>query len=245
MKRIVVKQEFEEVFWAVIGEGGEVERDGILTCDCDCDDRSGIYRALLLAIDDIATKEILGIISPLSTAIVARDALKCEYGRAYARAVKGRCVMYLKDGADKHSGVKENNPPMTDYKAYTDGACSVHTGKNGRAASIVFKGNKIYRKIVDETHEATTSNRMELTAIINAVDCVPDGSTISVFTDSKYCIKVLSNKFRITEVTKNKDLIETFRAVASSRKVYFKWVKGHSGNRYNEMADSLATGKTS
>lgn len=81
---------------------------------------------------------------------------------------------------------------------------------------------------------------MELLAIISAVNACPDGAFIDIYTDSQYCILVLSKSYK---PKKNPDLYELYKkCVAHVGGVRFHWVKGHDGNTYNELADQLAYG---
>ena len=75
-------------------------------------------------------------------------------------------------------------------------------------------------------------------AIISAVKSVPKGATLTVYTDSQYCITSFTN---CKKPKKNLDLISLYHHCAASlREICFVWVKGHNGNEYNEHVDSLA-----
>ena len=126
------------------------------------------------------------------------------------------------------------------YVAYTDGSCDnlSHT-KAGGAAYIILKDGEIL-KMKNHGQLNTSNNRMELLAIISAVNACPDGACIDVYTDSQYCILVLSKSYK---PKKNPDLYELYKkCVEHVADVRFHWVKGHDGNKYNEMADELAYG---
>lgn len=121
------------------------------------------------------------------------------------------------------------------YDVWTDGSCdNIHT-KAGGAGYVILKENKVI-KIKNKGFLNTTNNRMELLAIISAINSVPDNSSALVHTDSKYAISALKNGFNKS----NNDLIELFNNIRKNRKIYFSWVRGHSGVEYNEMADQLA-----
>ena len=123
------------------------------------------------------------------------------------------------------------------YEAYTDGSCDNIYTKAGGAGYIILKDGKV-TKMKGKGFLNTTNNRMEMLAIISAVNSVPTGCTLLIYTDSQYCIKAFDGR----QHTKNADLIEMFHKIRSTSgvSVCFEWVKGHDGNEYNEMADALA-----
>lgn len=124
------------------------------------------------------------------------------------------------------------------YVCYTDGSCDLlSTNRAGGSAYIVLKDGEVIR-IRNHGQLNTTSNRMELLAIISAVNSCPDGAYIDVYTDSQYCIRVLSKSYKPKV---NPDLYEMYKKCAAHvAGVRFHWVKGHNGDQYNEMADNLA-----
>lgn len=126
------------------------------------------------------------------------------------------------------------------YVAYTDGSCDNYSQtKAGGAAYIILKDGEIV-KMKNNGQLNTSNNRMELLAIISAVNACPDGSFIDIYTDSQYCILVLSKSYK---PKKNPDLYELYKKCADHvGGVRFHWVKGHDGNTYNELADQLAYG---
>ena len=136
-----------------------------------------------------------------------------------------------------------------DYIIYTDGACSGNPGSGGWAAIIFHtRSGQKSKKIGGEIE--TTNNRMELMAIINALESIPKESSLQIFTDSKYVINGIelwiktwkinewigSNKKKV----KNKDLWMKLDMLSSQFKIKWNWVKGHSGNTHNEEVDRLA-----
>lgn len=80
-------------------------------------------------------------------------------------------------------------------------------------------------------------------AIISAVKRCPIGADIIVHTDSKYAIFSFGQRKRISDSVKNSDLIHLYRQEAAQKKVTFEWVKGHNGDKYNEIVDSMANGE--
>lgn len=126
------------------------------------------------------------------------------------------------------------------FQCYTDGSCDnlrdPHIG--GSAYVILYNGNVFKEMSASFLH--TTSNRMELLAIISAVNNCPIGSYVEIISDSKYAINMLSLK---TGHSCNGDLFDQFvKCSAHLAGIKFTWIKGHSGNAYNERADQLAFG---
>lgn len=122
------------------------------------------------------------------------------------------------------------------YRIYTDGACDNNHSRIGGAGYIILKDGEVV-KMKSKGFTSTTNNRMELLAIISALNSLSEGSNAVVYTDSQYCIRVLDGNMH----EKNQDLLLLFQNIRRRLgKVVFKWVKGHNGDEYNEMADRLA-----
>lgn len=130
------------------------------------------------------------------------------------------------------------NRKLMEYVAYTDGACdNISPLKPGGSAYVIMKDGNIVRA---RNHGCinTSNNRMELLAIVSAATYTPEGHKLDVYTDSLYCIGILSGKCR---PKKNGDLVALFNKAARKLKsVVFHWVRGHSGDVYNEMVDDMA-----
>ena len=123
------------------------------------------------------------------------------------------------------------------YVVYTDGSCDNIYTKAGGSAYIVLKDGEII-KVKSHSSLNTTNNRMELLAIISAVNSCPDGAYVDVYTDSQYCIMMLQKHYL---PVKNTDLYKLYHKCKEHvADVHFHWVKGHNGNYYNEMVDQLA-----
>ena len=125
---------------------------------------------------------------------------------------------------------------MTEYEIWTDGGYSISNGV-GAYAFLVLQGNEeVYRHA--EKVERSTNNRCELLAIINAVRLLPDHCSATIYTDSQYCIGVLTGQYRRK---KNTDILDEWDIIVESKSlnIEFEWVKGHSGNKYNELCDEL------
>ncbi|MGE5592014.1 MAG: ribonuclease H family protein [Bacillota bacterium] len=135
------------------------------------------------------------------------------------------------------------------YAVYVDGACA-----NNQAAGLqrggwaaVFTDGRSF----SGGDKATTNNRMELRAAIEALRQTPPGSAVTVHSDSAYVVNAfLQNWFRGWEArgwrnvkgdpVENQDLWKQLRAEADKRRVTWVKVKGHAGNELNELADRLA-----
>jgi DNA polymerase-1 len=125
---------------------------------------------------------------------------------------------------------------------YTDGARK--DGDGAWAFVAVLNGREVHResgKVV-----GTTNNRMELTAILKALAFAQQYGHVDnviIVTDSQYSIRVIKQPGRCTvagALRKNYDLIRQCKSLVTER-IKFEWVKGHSGNEWNEFADKLAT----
>ena len=133
---------------------------------------------------------------------------------------------------------KEKKADVPEYIAYTDGGYSVGRDEGAYAYILLKKGRIVGKDAVKLSGE--TSNRMELHAVIAAVGQVPDGSDILIVSDSRYAIGALSGKFLFHE-NRNADLIQKWWNTVKERKIHaeFRWVRAHSGNKYNEMCDQM------
>lgn len=136
---------------------------------------------------------------------------------------------------------------IPDYIAYTDGSCNnLSPYGEGGAAYVILDGQRNLIKQNSKGFVGVTNNKMELMAILSAVAAVPSGSTLVVYTDSQYCIQVLTNKANANNFTRpNANVIRQYFNYASRLKaIRFEWVKGHDGNEFNEMVDALAQSRT-
>ena len=129
---------------------------------------------------------------------------------------------------------------------YTDGACSGNPGKGGYG--IVMKvPEKNYEKRYSAGFRLTTNNRMELLAVIVALEKLKSTENdIHIFTDSKYVVDATEKKWLQSWVKigfnnkKNPDLWRRILPLLKSHKTTFHWVKGHAGHLENEICDQLA-----
>lgn len=132
----------------------------------------------------------------------------------------------------------KNKSRQFDFEAYTDGSCNnLSPYGEGGSAYIILKDGEIIKE-GRKGFVGTTNNRMELLAIISAVNFIPANHSLLIHTDSQYCITVLTSK---KKQKKNTDLITLFHELSARlSNVEFEWVKGHDGNEYNELVDSMA-----
>jgi len=135
------------------------------------------------------------------------------------------------------------------YKIYTDGACSGNPGPGGWGAVILDQDDK--QKNISGSEKNTTNNRMELLAAIMSLKKIKTNSEVVIFTDSTYVKNGITEwmknwkkngwKNSSKKPVKNKDLWEKLDKLCEANNVSWKWVKGHSTNEFNNLADELAT----
>ena len=133
-----------------------------------------------------------------------------------------------------------------DIIVYTDGACSGNPGKGGWAALIISQQDE---EIISGSEKETTNNRMELMAVIKSLLKIKSNK-INIFTDSKYVkngIEDWIHKWKQNgwmtankQPVKNKDLWVELDKLRENKIINWKWVKGHSTNRYNNLVDEAA-----
>tara|TARA_B100000963_G_scaffold232655_1_gene203180 strand:+ start:78 stop:557 length:480 start_codon:yes stop_codon:yes gene_type:complete len=127
---------------------------------------------------------------------------------------------------------------------YTDGSSRGNPG-NGGYGIVMISGE--HRKEISKGFRLTTNNRMELLAVIVALEKVKKkNSIIKVYSDSKYVINAVKNNWVFNwennrfKKKKNKDLWVRFLKIYRIHKVSFFWIKGHANNKENERCDFLA-----
>ncbi len=138
---------------------------------------------------------------------------------------------------------------MDEYVVYTDGACQNNQAPGGQPGgwACVFVDGPSYSGF----DPRTTNNRMELTAAIEALKHTSPHSRVTILSDSAYVVNAfLQNWFQgwqrrgwknaKGQPVENQDLWRELKTLADARYVTWKKVKGHAGDRFNEMADQLA-----
>lgn len=135
---------------------------------------------------------------------------------------------------------------------YTDGACSGNPGPGGWGAILMAAGHK---KELSGGEKQTTNNRMELTAVIRALEALKFPCEVQLYSDSSYVI----NAFQLNwlrnwkrngwknasgQEVSNRDLWEELDRLAGIHQIKWNKVKGHSDNEFNNRCDELAVQAT-
>ncbi len=130
---------------------------------------------------------------------------------------------------------------------FTDGACRGNPGPGGWGAVLRYRGN---HKTLQGFEAQTTNNRMELTAVIEALRALNRACDIELNTDSKYVMQGINEwietwkrngwKTAAKKPVKNLDLWQQLDSEAGRHQIEWKWVKGHAGIEGHELADRLA-----
>ena len=127
---------------------------------------------------------------------------------------------------------------------YTDGSAKGNPG-NGGYGIVMMSG--LHRREMQQGFRLTTNNRMELLAVIIALESIKkEDSLVTVYSDSKYVVDAVEKKWLFSwekknfNKKKNPDLWIRFLKIYRKQKVSFIWVKGHANNKENERCDVLA-----
>lgn len=136
---------------------------------------------------------------------------------------------------------------MKKVTIYTDGACSGNPGPGGWGAILIYNDKE---KRISGAEKDTTNNRMELTATIESLNSLKETCEIELYTDSKYVLEGITKwingwiangwKNSQKKPVKNDDLWKNLLLATEPHKINWHWVKGHSGDKYNDIADELA-----
>lgn len=133
---------------------------------------------------------------------------------------------------------------------FTDGASEGNPGPGGWGAVMVVDDEIVAQEHGSEVH--TTNNRMELTALIAGLRMIPPGQAIDVYTDSQLVVNIVTQwaagweqrgwKKKSSGPIANLELVqEAYRLAKALPEVEIRWIAAHSGFRWNEYADALAT----
>jgi len=130
---------------------------------------------------------------------------------------------------------------------YTDGACRGNPGPGGWGALLSAAAHE---KEISGAENATTNNRMELMAVIGALEALKRPSQVRLYTDSQYVRRGITEwlaqwkardwKTADRKPVKNQDLWQQLEQAAARHRIEWHWVRGHSGVAGNERADALA-----
>ena len=136
---------------------------------------------------------------------------------------------------------------MSHVQIFTDGACRGNPGPGGWGALLRFGGQE---KTLFGGEQDTTNNRMELTAVIEALGALKRPCDVTLTSDSTYVLKGIQEwmpnwkkrgwKTASKKPVKNVDLWKKLDVLIVEHKIDWQWVKGHSGHPDNELADQLA-----
>lgn len=136
---------------------------------------------------------------------------------------------------------------MKQVTIYSDGACRGNPGPGGWGALLIHGE---HRRELHGGATNTTNNRMEMTAVIEALNTLNEACDISLYTDSQYVLRGMTEwlagwkakgwKTASRKPVKNADLWQQLDSACARHEIRWHWVKGHNGDPGNERADSLA-----
>lgn len=162
--------------------------------------------------------------------------MKSTLKKAPGNLMDDAVTKFIKDNAGAHH-----------VKIYTDGACSGNPGPGGWGAVLLLDA---LEEDLFGGEPQTTNNRMELMAVISALEALSKPCQISLYTDSKYVQDGITSWMQnwkkngwmtaAKKPVKNQDLWMRLDAATSPHTIAWHWVKGHAGDEYNERADDLA-----
>lgn len=162
------------------------------------------------------------------------------------------CLWYTVWESREKPAAERENAIMKHVEIFTDGACSGNPGPGGWGAVLRFGAAQ---KELSGGEPETTNNRMELTAVIRALQALKEPCTVTLTTDSRYvCDAVMKGWARGWQrrgwrkadgkPALNRDLWETLLPLLERHHVQFVWVKGHAGHPENERCDQLAVAES-
>ncbi len=129
-------------------------------------------------------------------------------------------------------------------KIFTDGSSRGNPGPGGYGVVMLYKDN---RKELSQGYKITTNNRMELTAVIKALEAIKKNSIkVTIYSDSKYVVESVEKGWiwnwekKNFKKKQNIDLWKQFIPLYKKYNIKFVWVKGHAGIKENERCDELA-----
>lgn len=137
---------------------------------------------------------------------------------------------------------------MKQVTVYTDGACSGNPGPGGFCAILVYQNRE---KQISGGEKVTTNNRMELSAVILALEALREPCRVEIVSDSRYVVDAVEKgwldswqkrgwKKSDRSPVLNVDLWERLIPLLERHKVEFTWIRGHAGHPYNERCDQTA-----
>ncbi len=143
---------------------------------------------------------------------------------------------------------------MKEVTIYTDGSARSNPDGPGGYGSVLLyvdKSGQVHTRELSQGYERTTNNRMEMMAVIAGLELLKEPCNVTIYSDSQYVVKAFmegwivnwqkKNWMRGKDPVKNVDLWKRMLRAMEGHDAKFVWVKGHAGNKYNEICDSLAT----
>ena len=127
---------------------------------------------------------------------------------------------------------------VSDYIVYTDGGCANNPGGPGGVGVVAINTRTAHIREYSYGYRSTTNNRMEMMAVLTALQSIPVGCRVSLYSDSQYTLNCLQGTW---ERQKNLDLWDMIDREAKGKILDLHWVRGHKGDKYNERCDELAT----
>lgn len=135
---------------------------------------------------------------------------------------------------------------------YTDGSCSGNPGPGGWGAILRYNSTE---KELSGGDKNTTNNRMEMTAVLEALKALKEPCDVTIYTDSQYVCNSINNGWAVSwqknnwiksdkKPALNSDLWEMLLNEIGKHTVKFVWLKGHAGHPENERCDKLAVAET-
>ena len=263
MIEIVIHQSNGNAGWYAKQADGSRIREGYVLGNNPNAYTAVMYQAAIDSLADIPIHEAIVFSSPQSNTLARKRKQKDQTSvyLEFQRSIAGRIIKFNPIDADCEraniakmiarrattSNFNDKNIFMPDFIAYTDGSCNnLSPYGEGGAAYVILDGQRNIVKQNSKGFVGVTNNRMELMAILSAVAAVPAMSTLKIYTDSQYCIQVLTNEKNADNFTRpNANIIRQYFNYASRLKaIRFEWVKGHNGDEFNEMVDALAQSRT-
>lgn len=137
---------------------------------------------------------------------------------------------------------------MKEVTIYTDGACSGNPGPGGYGAILRYQERE---KCLSGGEKETTNNRMELTAVIEALACLKEACAVEIISDSQYVVSAVEKGWLASWAKNgwkkadrkpviNVDLWQKLVPLLEKHRVSFTWIRGHAGHPYNERCDKMA-----
>lgn len=123
------------------------------------------------------------------------------------------------------------------YMVYTDGGCGFNPGGPGGIGVVIVSCDTGEVQELSKGYFSSTNNRMEITAAIEALKLIPEGSKVMLRSDSQYLVNTMTCGWNRN---KNHDLWYELEKAMEGKEVSFRWVRGHNGDQYNELCDELA-----